>query len=184
MKNLVTWQKSFNKNIKYYIPFIFITIWIFMLNILQYPMTDEWAQITDPLIKEGPYFIISRYFTFVSRVGDIFLRFFLYTFQDNIFVEQIAFGIVNSIVFTLFLWVLYSFINAKKTIDNKRDSFLFIGIFFCIYISGHFHQSYVNQPGATTYFWTIFSALLTIIPYYSFLCYPAKKQSSPFLLYF
>ena len=184
MKNLVTWQKSFNKNIKYYIPFIFITIWIFMLNILQYPMTDEWAQITDPLIKEGPYFIISRYFTFVSRVGDIFLRFFLYTFQDNIFVEQIAFGIVNSIVFTLFLWVLYSFINAKKTIDNKRDSFLFIGIFFCIYISGHFHQSYINQPGATTYFWTIFSALLTIIPYYSFLCYPTKKQSSPFLLYF
>ena len=165
MKKFDIWQKLFNKNIKYYVPFIFIVLWIFILNIFQYPMTDEWNQIVDPSITEGPYYIISRYFTYVSRVGDIFLRIFLYSFQDNIFLEQIVFGIVNSIVFTLFLWILYFLINAKKTIDNKRDSFLFIGIFLFVYLSGHFHQSYIVQPGATTYFWTIFCALLTITPY-------------------
>ena len=180
-------RKLFNKNIKYYIPFICIALWIFILNILQYPMTDEWDQIIDPSIAEGPYYIISRYFTTNSRLGDVISRVFLYIFQNNIFLEQIAFGVVNSVIFTLFLWVLYSFINAKnakKTIDNKRDSFLFVGIFVCVYISGHFNQSYINQPGAITYFWAIFYALLTIIPYYSFICYPTKKTLSPFLLYF
>ncbi len=184
MKIFNTWQKLFNKNIRYYIPCVFIALWVFILNILQYPMTDEWNQIGDPSIKEGPYYIISRYFTENSRLGDVISRVFLYIFQDNIFLEQIVFGTINSIVFMLFLWLLYSLMNAKKTMDNKKDSFLFIGISVCIYISGHFNQSYINQPGAITYFWTIFFALLAIIPYYSFMCYPDKKTMHPFLLYF
>ena len=184
MKIIHVWQKLFNKNIKYYIPCIFIVLWFFVLNILQYPMTDEWAQIVDPSITEGPYYIISRYFTYVSRVGDVFLRIFLYLFQDNIFLEQIVFGIINSIIFTLFLWGIYSLINSKKTIDNKRDSFLFTGVFFCVYVSGHFNQSYISQPNVANYFWIVFCALLAIVPYYTFLCYPDKKTISPFLLYF
>lgn len=53
---------TLNKNSKflYYLPIFVILLLVFLLNILQYPMTDEWDQISDPAISEGSYYIISR----------------------------------------------------------------------------------------------------------------------------
>lgn len=162
-------MRLFYNNTKYYIPCFIILGFVLTMNLFQYPMTDEWAQIMDPSIHEGPYYIVSRYFTYVSRFGDIILRFFLYNFRNDIFMEQKVFGFVNSIVFGIFLFNIYFLVTKKNYISDKKDMLLFIGIFFCVYLSGHFYQSYINQPGAANYFWTIQFALMVLTPYYFFL---------------
>ncbi|MGL5721976.1 MAG: DUF6056 family protein, partial [Brevinema sp.] len=151
--------------LKAVIFYIFIFCAILTMNLLQLPMADEWAQWPHSLQGSGFKYAISTYYTWNSRIGEILFRLFLVYFSHDIFQHQIIFGIINTVVFSIFVTNLFIIIKNRFPHCEKQDVSLVAFIFMAIYLSSSFNQSFIWSSGALNYGWALFLISFWALPY-------------------
>ena len=151
--------------------FGFIFVIVFMMNYWQLPIADEWYHFKGIVqvenIKQVIDILLTPYFGWNARLGEMIFPIFMNFVHPNIFIQQKIFGIINPfVIFGLLLNIFY-IIRGWYPKCTKKDTILFICIFVVLHYSGHFNESFIWEDGALNYGWTLFFYSCLSLPYRS-----------------
>lgn len=171
MEKVEKWYYK-NKDIIFIASLLFIFIFIYILNYYTIFAADDYTfynTIWGNNIKFSFSHILSKtvtfYLTWTGRFVSSYINYFLLAFDRNIF------NILNSIVFTGFIYILYRFI--KK--DKEKDPLLLLTVFFFVWIFiPQFGEVMLWKIGSVIYLWTL-TSIVGLALIFKNLFY-AKKQ--------
>lgn len=176
MEKIFNWIEKNDKKILI-ISAILGIVFFFFLNCITPFIIDDYCRMYDfstitelTNIKDALNSIKTEYFMWNGRsISTIIITFFV------CLKNKIPFNIANTIVYFLFLYLIYSFIN--KNIKLKSVYFITLYICFWLFTPAYGHD-FLWLTGSVTYLWITVFLILFIIPYKNKL---EGKQSSNIL---
>lgn len=163
MDKIFNWIEKNDKKILIISLIIGITFFFF-LNCITPFIIDDYCRMYHhstlqeiTTIKDALTSIKAEYFGWGGRtISLIFITIFV------CIKNKLPFNIANTVVFFLFLNLLYRYV--KK--DNRFKSLYFILLFLCFWLfTPAYGQDYLWLTGSIAYLWTIMPMLLFLIPY-------------------
>lgn len=155
-------MKAFLDKYSVKISILLLLLYLFSLNYLLPPQSDD-IYIT---FRDAGLSVLERmkniYMGWNGRFGELLYVGFINAINDW------RFDILNSIIGTIFILLVF-FHTFGKLPKDKNDSFMLIFILFCFLYFSSFGSDFLWTAGSLNYLWSGSLILLSFVPYHLFL---------------
>ena len=117
----------------------------------------------DSFLPTGLNGVMYLYLNAAARNGALILSFFGLLHQP-----KWIFNLVNTLASTLFIYLFFCVVFARKPKNNSKDCTLLLSMVFFILVFSAFGEVFAWQVGAAAYLWCLIPLFVYLIPYRCF----------------